>query len=316
MAGVAARHGSMGRRLSGLLLLALICCWVLCATMRHQGTLLLAWVLLGVPRLAPPGARGSAASARLLLRASLAENEVREQVEEVDPEKWEEMLDRLGESEEVYDDAGEAEAHAQMLEAKMAELSLEAEMRDRFSVELLRIELTEAIFRKLDERVTGRVDSNTAWKFAAMTGFDGNEVDWKEEFRCICEDFDCSEAEGLNMTVFKHLVDDAGGDSPCTNEELGEIYARLKDEKINSKKTRAEDKLRFMKNAAKKINFVKRKRFQETQDALMEERLADSDMNTVALSHGYAYDEPDVEGIQSSRKIAKTNKNRDLRRWQ
>mmetsp|Transcript_114933 Transcript_114933/g.287217 ORF Transcript_114933/g.287217 Transcript_114933/m.287217 type:complete len:200 (-) Transcript_114933:120-719(-) len=189
-----------------------------------------------------------------------------------------------------------------MLFARMEGLAEEAEGLDSLFMLMLRMELIEGIFKKLDDTKIGWLSSNRVWKFAALTGFDGNEADWREEFRCICEDLKCPEAEGVNMTVFKQVVNDDEGGSYCSDEELAEIFAKLKDEKMKKTKPRKEERRRRMRNAKAVIRRYNRNDLWAKMEFKHEGYLSGLDARTTFDSNRPEYEDPDFEGIQQARR--------------
>lgn len=134
---------------------------------------------------------------------------------------------------EPYVDLRDAEVDAKILSTKLDELELEAGKRDHLNMQFLRVELIEAIFRKLDERSTGLLGSGPMRKFADTSGFVGDENVWNQEYQLLCEDLQCTPAAGVNLTAFKRLVNDpCSGGAYCDDEELSDIYEKLKEEKL------------------------------------------------------------------------------------
>jgi len=81
--------------------------------------------------------------------------------------------------------------------------------------------LVFALFRLCDADGDGFLSKQEMYLFATLTGFDGNEEEWTEEFGLLCSENFAKVDVGLDATVFKKLLDDESDSGCfCTDAEL------------------------------------------------------------------------------------------------
>jgi hypothetical protein len=92
-----------------------------------------------------------------------------------------------------------------------------------------RVMLLKAVFLACDVDCDGRLGSAELRSFAAHTGFDGNDVDWENEYSALCEERFCDPAVGLNLCTFEEFVNDESETGcQCTDVELRSFLSKTK----------------------------------------------------------------------------------------
>eukprot|EP00439_Symbiodinium_sp_Y106_P084216 s217_g25.t1 len=84
-----------------------------------------------------------------------------------------------------------------------------------------RAEMKATLFYVLDEDGDGFLYDKELRSFADSFGFDGSEFEWAE-YQNLCTEYRCSPSQGLDMTSFARLLDDADG-CPLSDEELAAL---------------------------------------------------------------------------------------------
>eukprot|EP00929_Paragymnodinium_shiwhaense_P014974 TRINITY_DN122989_c0_g1_i1.p1 TRINITY_DN122989_c0_g1~~TRINITY_DN122989_c0_g1_i1.p1 ORF type:complete len:617 (+),score=102.74 TRINITY_DN122989_c0_g1_i1:94-1944(+) len=74
-----------------------------------------------------------------------------------------------------------------------------------------RAELKIQVFQHFDVDRDGFLKCSELRQFADFSGFDGDDMDWSEEYAMICEDFGCDPSVGLERVAFSSLIDDEEG---------------------------------------------------------------------------------------------------------
>lgn len=72
----------------------------------------------------------------------------------------------------------------------------------------------------------GRIGSRELQRYAKLSGFDGDDEDWAEEYRELCLDHGWDEELGLNEEDFLHLMADEELMGPL--EELRAVLMELR----------------------------------------------------------------------------------------
>eukprot|EP00408_Alexandrium_pacificum_P062630 CAMPEP_0171159466 /NCGR_PEP_ID=MMETSP0790-20130122/3053_1 /TAXON_ID=2925 /ORGANISM="Alexandrium catenella, Strain OF101" /LENGTH=193 /DNA_ID=CAMNT_0011623963 /DNA_START=1 /DNA_END=579 /DNA_ORIENTATION=- len=165
--------------------------------------------------LAAPGARGGeAARSRPRFRAR--------------PAATMEEDDFFEEDVEPYEDLNEAQEDVSALSARIAVAEQSAAEIARSKQLFARTEMIDGIFRALDVSRTGRLGSREMRRFADLSGFDGDDADWEQEFPLLCKDVSSSESKGIDRATFMRMVDDESEEGcHCSCEEVQYLYAQL-----------------------------------------------------------------------------------------
>lgn len=93
-----------------------------------------------------------------------------------------------------------------------------------------RLGLLTTLFRMLDWRGRGLLDSQDMRLLAELMGFDSraSSKQWEAEFASLCDYLCCAPQEGLSFALFLQLVNDT---SPrgcyCTSQELQSLIERF-----------------------------------------------------------------------------------------
>jgi len=168
-----------------------------------SATLALAVVLASVGR---GFANSSSNLARRPARAAGSDSDVLDQ-----PPKFEGDDDlELDEDIEPYSDWEEAEREVSSLLEQTAGLEEVGRSRETAMDELHRVEMVEAIHRSLGDGQP-RLNTKALRRFAEMTGFEGNDVEWSQEYELLCAEIDCSPRQGLTVAHLLQLVSDTSG---------------------------------------------------------------------------------------------------------
>jgi len=91
-----------------------------------------------------------------------------------------------------------------------------------------RADLIGEIFSALAGRQCGTLGSAEMRRFATLTGFEGSDAQWREEFQLLCEEKRCNPSRGIDQSSFLALVnDESDAGCYCNDGELQEIHRRL-----------------------------------------------------------------------------------------
>merc|ERR1719362_83096 len=97
----------------------------------------------------------------------------------------------------------------------------------------LRRSLVDEVFRLCDRDADGRLKRHEMLCFAELTGFEGQEQEWDEEYRLLCDDHGFDAYLGIGKDDFARLVDDASDAGQyCSDDELKEMLENLRSEQI------------------------------------------------------------------------------------
>mmetsp|Transcript_105167 Transcript_105167/g.307394 ORF Transcript_105167/g.307394 Transcript_105167/m.307394 type:complete len:677 (+) Transcript_105167:100-2130(+) len=92
-----------------------------------------------------------------------------------------------------------------------------------------RWDLQRSIFRALDCDRDGRLGCAELLHFARLTGFDGPEDEWAEEYKDLCACHAGGDEGGPTLPCFRAMVDDTSDEGfHCTDKELGAVQAKLR----------------------------------------------------------------------------------------
>eukprot|EP00931_Biecheleriopsis_adriatica_P122425 TRINITY_DN97415_c0_g1_i1.p1 TRINITY_DN97415_c0_g1~~TRINITY_DN97415_c0_g1_i1.p1 ORF type:complete len:213 (-),score=38.16 TRINITY_DN97415_c0_g1_i1:98-694(-) len=128
---------------------------------------------------------------------------------------------------EPYRDLAEAETDVNAILNQIEVLETEAEKSSEASAQLARAEVVEAIHRALGEGAP-RLDSRHMLRFAKLSGFDGSEQDWNDEFSALCQELGFSASSGLSVADLLRLVNDKStADGYYSDDELQRLQKEL-----------------------------------------------------------------------------------------
>jgi hypothetical protein len=139
----------------------------------------------------------------------------------------------IKQAEEEAAAAAEAERKRALEEARAEEARIKAEVdtatdQDQHAKPNTRDTLLREIFCALDVHRTGRVGSAQVRRFATLTGFDGTEARWCEEYKLLCKESHRHPDEGFDEAAFCALVNDSSEKGCyCGDEELHDIRSIL-----------------------------------------------------------------------------------------
>eukprot|EP00929_Paragymnodinium_shiwhaense_P059670 TRINITY_DN29871_c0_g3_i2.p1 TRINITY_DN29871_c0_g3~~TRINITY_DN29871_c0_g3_i2.p1 ORF type:complete len:386 (-),score=54.40 TRINITY_DN29871_c0_g3_i2:748-1905(-) len=84
--------------------------------------------------------------------------------------------------------------------------------------------LVAEVFKCLDISSCGLLRQSEMYRVALETGFDGDEEQWQEEYKGLCQDLDRDPAVGLDLATFKSFVNDRSeAGCYCSEDELIEL---------------------------------------------------------------------------------------------
>lgn len=97
--------------------------------------------------------------------------------------------------------------------------------------EMSRAELVRAIFSACDGDNDGFLGVREMMRFSACSGFDGNELEWAEEYEVLCSDNHIDVEVGVDVELLAKLVDDESDRGCyCTDDELRSVWAGVRSE--------------------------------------------------------------------------------------
>jgi len=90
-----------------------------------------------------------------------------------------------------------------------------------------RTDLVKAVFHACDIGGDDLLDVRELREFANLTGFDGSDDEWAEDYKMLCGDF-ASGSSYVSLDVFRQLVDDDSDNGCyCSDDELSSMLDRL-----------------------------------------------------------------------------------------
>eukprot|EP00929_Paragymnodinium_shiwhaense_P114846 TRINITY_DN83369_c0_g1_i1.p1 TRINITY_DN83369_c0_g1~~TRINITY_DN83369_c0_g1_i1.p1 ORF type:complete len:282 (-),score=74.42 TRINITY_DN83369_c0_g1_i1:271-1116(-) len=132
-------------------------------------------------------------------------------------------VDDVDDSVAPYADFDEAEADITQLTDKLDLLEKDTLQNSRAA---LAQDLWEMLLMVSEAR--GSLDSTAMGVFAMLSGFEGSQEEWIQEFVLLCKELACSPEPGLDKATFFDMVNNpAREDCYCTEEELQDIHALL-----------------------------------------------------------------------------------------
>lgn len=130
------------------------------------------------------------------------------------PEQSEEVLEAHASSDALHEQ--------QLAEPEPEDLSEQAGKTKRE-------QLVQRVFELCDVGGDGRLTERELRTFAQLTGFDGSESEWAEEYCQLCADSGISAAKGLGFEDFARLLEDeSDAGQYCTDAELEEFLENVK----------------------------------------------------------------------------------------
>ena len=94
-----------------------------------------------------------------------------------------------------------------------------------------REDLLQRIFKALNLSGKGYLASEEMRPFAEATGFDGSDLDWKQEFELLKQE--CKAGPGISLEDFKRLANDQSDDGCyCSDSDLQALLARLESRRV------------------------------------------------------------------------------------
>jgi len=147
------------------------------------------------------------------------------------PPSLKDEAERIGmeEGDEGYESGEEVREDLDAAKLWLEQVRIDLVRLDTMSWEFLRSDMIEAVFKKLDPKKTLYLGPSDLRSFAEMTGFVGDDRDWAREYRTLAREFGFLPNSGVNMTVFKQVVNADEGPTFCTIEELAAVYQNLYD---------------------------------------------------------------------------------------
>eukprot|EP00930_Biecheleria_cincta_P103898 TRINITY_DN9600_c0_g3_i1.p1 TRINITY_DN9600_c0_g3~~TRINITY_DN9600_c0_g3_i1.p1 ORF type:complete len:1887 (+),score=453.55 TRINITY_DN9600_c0_g3_i1:247-5907(+) len=91
-------------------------------------------------------------------------------------------------------------------------------------LKLSRQELIDAVFKAVDSGKRGALSSMNFKTYAELSGFDGSDDDWREEFTAVCQAEGWDEDRGVDPQQFAGFV---GDKSVTSDEDLREMLGQL-----------------------------------------------------------------------------------------
>jgi len=93
--------------------------------------------------------------------------------------------------------------------------------------------LVDEVFHLCDRDEDGRLKQHEMLRFAELTGFEGKEEEWDEEYRLLCADHGLDTQLGIGKDEFARLVDDeSDAGQYCSVDELKEMLEKLHSEPL------------------------------------------------------------------------------------
>lgn len=92
-----------------------------------------------------------------------------------------------------------------------------------------RLELTKALFLRLDVDRDEKLSPKEMRRFAEQQDFEGSEEDWAEAYKELCTEKGRDPANGVDLSLFTQLVDDESEDTGCycTDDEMRTMLTKL-----------------------------------------------------------------------------------------
>lgn len=88
--------------------------------------------------------------------------------------------------------------------------------------------MIRTVFRLCDSDNTGVLTADKMRFFANLTGFEGSDAEWSQEFALLCKDHGQVQSGGLDLQAFEALVNDNSTKGCfCSDEELKAMISRL-----------------------------------------------------------------------------------------
>lgn len=108
-----------------------------------------------------------------------------------------------------------------------------AAAKSRFGRALPRPAILDDVFAALDRDGDGFLCAAELQRFAKLSGFEGSDEAWWEEFQLLCEERGCQAEQGLSRSTFTAMLDDPSDSGCyCTDAELASIRQELSEGRL------------------------------------------------------------------------------------